>query len=95
MRRHGKSHEGSIAGRALTNPAALTTTSISYVPLAPNTTGSGLVAPDRHILGGNYLFADGHVKFLRSTLSQGFPAVYTNDLDYNADGKVGTFTTLD
>lgn len=82
------SPQGSIAGRQLSDPVNLATSTLVY-------SAGALVTPNRHVLGANYLFADGHVKFYPSSMSQGFPAVYTKNLDYNTDGVVGDDSHLD
>jgi prepilin-type N-terminal cleavage/methylation domain-containing protein/prepilin-type processing-associated H-X9-DG protein len=80
---------GSIAGRRLNNPTNLALNpSIVY-------DGGGLVNYDRHFNGGNYLFADGHVKWYLSRKSGPYNAVYTKGLDWNGDGTEGSELVLD
>ena len=83
---------GSIAGRQLTNAANLTS-GIAFG------TGAGTVTSNRHLDGCEYLFADGHVKWYKSPKikysASTIDGVQSNDMDYTADGTLGTATTLD
>jgi prepilin-type processing-associated H-X9-DG protein len=48
----------------------------------------------RHFDGANYVFADGHVKWLKSPNPSVTYRVYTKDLDYCPGGVLGAETTL-
>jgi prepilin-type N-terminal cleavage/methylation domain-containing protein/prepilin-type processing-associated H-X9-DG protein len=92
-----------MEGRALVNPSLLTsgwTAAGGGYPSPPmsnwilgNYWGSGIGVI--HFEGSNALFADGHVKWLKSpkliTTGAGtYPSMPYLDLDYNADGDTGT-----
>ena len=80
---------GSISGRSLFDPKNLNHNFSIAFDLG------GLVNYDRHFNGGNYLFADGHVKWYLSRKSGPFNAVYTKGLDWNGDGIEGSELVLD
>jgi len=79
--------------RKLVNPADLTQ---GYTDFGGTST-AGRIHAKRHLDGANYLFADGHVKWLHfvGASSADMPAGWTDapprlGLDYNCDGIVGT-----
>ena len=91
---------GAMQGRALTDPTNLT---LPYVGTAPTGypagmigTAMGLPGGTIHFDGTNYLFTDGHVKWLKSpnpNVPAGSPPpISSTDLDYCPDGIVGTST---
>ena len=75
-------------GRRLSAPTAANPLS-SWV----NPAVEGNPWAERHFDGNNFLFADGHVKFLRNSGNADRPA--SNDLDYDCDGVMGTATNND
>jgi prepilin-type N-terminal cleavage/methylation domain-containing protein/prepilin-type processing-associated H-X9-DG protein len=84
---------GSVSGvnRRLNNPANL---SLGWA----GGTAEFDIAAARHFDGMNYLFADGHVKWLKASYVDPNPnnnRVYINGLDYDCDGNVGSGATLD
>ena len=88
-----------MEGRALKTPATLSGgwTGL-YQPSGTASTwvtgqfwGSGSAAI--HFEGSNLLFADGHVKWMKNRgVVSGYAAMPCLDLDYNADGVLGTTT---
>lgn len=103
---------GVLQGRVLSSATdtqtnnSLTAPFTGANPLVPNLgsgagapTGTGMGAPGGtiHFDGTNFLFCDGHVKFLKSPAPNAptgtLPPIPALDMDYCPDGIVGTATT--